>query len=465
MKSPIPEKPLSPQKEFLFRDAPVWNAVFSMSLPTILSMLVMVFYNMADMFFIGQLGNSAQVAAVSLTGPIFNILMAIGSMLGGGSCALIAQTMGSRNRELVKLYSSLTCWGSLLFGALFTVALLTCRTPILRFLGANREIWPYAKTYLSVLAWGAPIMIFTTSFGNLIRAEGAVKNSMLCHLLSTAVNLILDPLFILVLRMGVGGAAIATVLGNMTGTVYLVHYVLCRSNQLTLSPVSALRHPSAILKILAIGLPNFISSTLVGLSHAFANQLLVGYGTIVLAGRAAAGKAITIVSTIQMGITIGVQPLLAYNYGSQNFSRIRDVLHKLTQLTIAVGSVLAMVCCFYGKFIIAWFLKEPEALLIGQQMVKLLVLTGPFLGIYYIASSFLQAIGRAKSAAFVSLLRQGIFLIPLLVVMNRYIGQMGTIWAVILSDIAAALIAAVIAVRHYNALKKNFSGQIQSSDA
>lgn len=127
-------------------------------------------------------------------------------------------------------------------------------------------------------------MVFTTSFGNLIRAEGAVKDSMFCHLLSTAVNLVLDPLFILVFRMGVGGAAIATVLGNMAGAVYLLHYVFCRSDHLTLSPFPSFRHPASMLKILAIGLPNFISSTLVGLSHAFANQLLVGYGTIVLAG-------------------------------------------------------------------------------------------------------------------------------------------------------------------------------------
>lgn len=171
-------------------------------------------------------------------------------------------------------------------------------------------------------------MVFTTSFGNLIRAEGAVKDSMFCHLLSTIVNLVLDPLFILIFRMGVGGAAIATVLGNIAGAVYLLYYVFCRSDNLTLSPFPAFKHPTSILKILAIGLPNFISSTLVGLSHAFANQLLAGYGTIVLAGRAAAGKATTLVSTVQMGITIGVQPLLAYNYGAQNLSRIRAALQQ-----------------------------------------------------------------------------------------------------------------------------------------
>ena len=132
MRNQMSTKLLSQKKEFLFREAPIGNSIFSMALPTIFFMLVMVFYNMADMFFIGQMGDSAQAAAVSLTGPLFNILMAVGSMLGGGSCALITQTMGSRDSELVKLYSRLTCWGILLFGCLFTVVLLTCRTPILR---------------------------------------------------------------------------------------------------------------------------------------------------------------------------------------------------------------------------------------------------------------------------------------------------------------------------------------------
>ena len=146
--------------------------------------------------------------------------------------------------------------------------------------------------------------------------------------------------------------------------------------------------------------------------------------------------------------------MLGYNYGTQNLSRIRAALRKLP---FVVGCSLALVCCLYVKTIVSLFLKEPEALAIGQKMVEILVLTGPFLGIYYIASSFLQAIGHAKSVSLVSLLRQGIFLVPLLVIMDRFMGQMENIWAVILSDIAAASIAVVIAVWHYNIIKKNFA--------
>ena len=150
--------------------------------------------------------------------------------------------------------------------------------------------------------------------------------------------------------------------------------------------------------------------------------------------------------------------MLAYNYGTQNLSRIREALRKLTFLTIAVGCSLVLICCLYGETIVSWFLKEPEALAIGQKMAELLVLTGPFLGLYYIGSSFLQAIGQAKSASLVSLLRQGIFLVPLLVIMDRLMGQMGNIWATIIADIAAAVVAVVAAFWQYRVIKREFAG-------
>lgn len=150
--------------------------------------------------------------------------------------------------------------------------------------------------------------------------------------------------------------------------------------------------------------------------------------------------------------------MLGYNYGTQNLSRIRAALRKLTFLTIVVGCSLALVCCLYVKTIVSLFLKEPEALAIGQKMVEILVLTGPFLGIYYIASSFLQAIGQAKAASLVSLLRQGIFLVPLLYIMDRLLGQTGNIWATIIADIAAAAVAVVAAFWQYRVIKREFTG-------
>ena len=414
------------KQEQLFRDSNVWTAIFKLAVPAMISMVVMIFYNMADMLFVGQIGDTAQVAAVSIAGPVFTVMMAIGTMLGGGGCVLIARTLGEKDDSKVKLYSSLCCWGSLVFGMIFTVF---------------------------VLAFGAPVMVFTTGFGGIIRAEGAIKEGMIGNLLSTVTNIILDPVFILGLHLGVGGAAIATVIGNAVGAAYLIYYVKKKETNFTLSPVYARRNPWAIRKVLAIGVPNAMNSVLVGFASAFANQLLVQYGTNAVAAMAAAGKSTMVISMIQMGICMGVQPLLAFCYGDKNISRIRETLVKLSVLTIGIGLFVTVLCLINSRGVVALFLKEPEALSLGQEMISLLVLSGPFLGLYYIGSNFLQAAGNAPLATLVSMLRQGIFFIPLLYIMNAAFEVKGNVLAHVIADIATAVAAVILALRQYRILK------------
>lgn len=443
------------KQEELFRNSKVWTAIIKMAIPAMISMVVMIFYNMADMFFVGQIGDTAQVAAVSIVGPVFTVMMAIGTMLGGGGCVLIAKTLGEKDDSKVKLYSSLCCWGSLLFGFIFTVLTLLFSTPLLHFLGANEDIWDYAKTYLTVLALGAPVMVFATGFGSVIRAEGAIKEGLIGNLLSTVTNIILDPIFIIGLHLGVSGAAIATVSGNAVGAVYFIYYVKKKETNFTLDIRYAKQDPWAIGRILAIGVPNAANSVLVGFASAFSNRLLVQYGTNAVAAMAAAGKSTMMISMIQMGICMGVQPLLAYCYGDKNVARIRETLIKLSVLTIGIGVSVTVLCLVNSQTVIALFLKEPEALALGQQMISVLVLSGPFLGLYYIGSNFLQASGNAPLATLVSLLRQGIFLIPLLFIMNTMFGIKGNVLANVTADIAAAVVAVILALRQYKLLSKD----------
>ena len=445
------------KQEYLFQEAGVWKAISRMAIPAMVSILVMLIYNMADMFFVGQLGDTAQVAAVSLVGPVFTLMMAIGTMIGGGGSVLTAKTLGEKDFEKVKLCSSLCCWSSIVLGLLFSAVVLLFSNPLLRFLGADSNTFYLAKQYMTILALGAPITIFANGFGNVIRGEGSVKEGMVGHLLGTLVNIVLDPLFILVLRMGVGGAAVATVLGNVTAVLYFLVYIKKSNTNLTLQPSYAKRQPSAIIQILALGLPNMINSTLAGFAGAFANQLLVRYGTNAVAAMGAAGKSTLIISMLQMGLCMGVQPLMAYNYGAKNMPRIKEVLAKLSILTVTTGLSATIFCLFNSRMMIALFLKEPEALALGQQMVTLLILSGPFLGLFYIGSNFLQASGNALLATIVSMLRQGVFLIPLLYAMNALFGVTGNIIAHIIADITAAAVAIALALRQYGKLKQSVS--------
>lgn len=445
------------KQEILFKESPVWKAIYTMAVPAMVNILVMILYNMADMFFIGQLGNSALVAAVSICSPVFTMMMAFGSMIGGGGCALIARTLGEKDAGHVSLYSSLCCWGSILIGAIFTVIVLLFQNPILRVLGANDEIREYARAYLNILAVGAPVMIFTTSMGNVVRAEGAVKEGMTGNLISTLTNVALDPLFILVFRWGVSGAAVATVLGNLAGAGYLIRYILCKGSNLSLSPKLAAAAPGEFRKVIAIGLPNGTNNILSSVSAALANNLLVTYGTVAVAAMAASGKSTTIISMIQMGICMGVQPLMAYSYGAKDLPRIRETVSKLGILTFSFGLITTLLCFFQSEKIIHIFLKDPAALVLGTEMIRLRVLTGPFLGFYYISSNFLQASGNAKMSILVSLLRQGIFFIPLIYVMNSLFGVTGNICAHIAADALAALVGVILALRQYRMLRRTLS--------
>ena len=439
---------MNQKRKAVFEEASVWRAIFTMAIPAMINILVMILYNMADMFFIGQLGNSALVAAVSISSPVFTMMMAFGSMIGGGGCALIARTLGAGDSEHVRLYSSLCCWGSVLIGGVFTIVILLFQSPILSVLGANSEFWGYAKTYLTILAFGAPVMIFTTGMGNVVRSEGAVKEGMIGNLISTITNIVLDPLFILVLKWDVAGAAAATVIGN------LIRYIRFKGSNLSLSFKLAASAPGQFRKIIAVGLPNGTNNILSSISATMANNLLVSYGTVAVAAMAASGKSTTIISMIQMGICMGVQPLMAYNYGAKKLARLRETVMKLEILTFTFGLVTTLFCLFQSESIIHLFLKDPNALELGTQMIRLRVITGPILGLYYISSNFLQASGNAKMSMLVSLLRQGILFIPMIYVMNAMFGVTGNICAHIAADTLATLIGVILAVRQYRSLQK-----------
>lgn len=440
-------------RQEVFRDVPVWRAIMILAVPAVVNILVMFLYNMADMFFVARLHDDAMVGSISITSPVFTLMMAFGSMIGGGGSNLIARMLGEGDQKRVRLMSSLCAWGSFFIGLLFAAVVFLFRGSILSFLGANDEMRSYAAEYLSVLAIGAPAMIFSSAFTSVVRGEGAIKEAMFAHLLSTAVNLVLDPLFILVFHWGVAGAAAATVLGNLAGSVFLIHYVLTKSSSFSLSPRLAFSAPLEIRHVLALGLPNGTSSFLTSFAAAMANNLMVRYGTAAVAASAAANKSTTIITMVQMGICMGVQPLLAYNYGAKNLPRIRETLRKLAIVTLSVGAAAAGFCYLNSASIISLFLKDPSALELGQRIIRLRLLMGPIMGIFYIGSNFLQASGNAPMAMLVSLLRQGIFLIPLLYLMDWLFQVMGNVSAHLVADLLATGVAVFLALRQYRKLR------------
>lgn len=440
------------RNEAIFQKS-TWKSIFSLCIPSLISIVVMMLYNMADMYFVGWLGDYSQVASVSLAMPVFSVLMAISTMIGNGGCTKIAQALGLHDLKQVRNYTALCVWASIVFGLLFAAACFLFCQPLLRFLGANEEMWNSTRAYVLILAAGAPVILLNHTLGGALRGEGAVKAGMLGGMISTLVNIVLDPVFILCLKLGVGGAAIATVLGNAAAVVY---YFIYRTRSgtdciLELHPRYA-RDLSALGSILALGLPNAISSILSGFAGTFSNQILVGYGTGAVAAMAAGSKAVMVVTMIQMGICMGIQPLLAYCYGGQNWKKLKEIIRKVLTLTISLGVVLTLSIYFSREWLIGLFIKDAEVASLGRHLVSYLILMGPFIGIYYFSTNFLQATGNAIGASIASALRQGILLIPLLYLLNGLFQLEGLALAYPAADGISIFVTGIMALHYYRKL-------------
>ena len=444
----------SSKYEALFRDSSVWRSIFSLALPSLLTIVVMIFYNMADMFFIAQLGNTAKVASVSIISPVFNIIMALATMIGVGGSAVIANAFGAGDKEKAKNTASLCFYSATSLGVVVTILLFLFQTPLLRLLGTKPEMWEDSRIYLRVLACGTVFMLISSAMGMLVRSEGAVKEGMFGNLAGTVTNIILDPLFILVFGWGVAGAAIATVIGNMVSSGYYVIFVKKHAAVISLDPKRALIQPREIIPIMGLGLPNAASTVLSGFASTFSNNLLSQHGTNAIAAAAAAGKASMLISMVQMGICMGVQPLLAYCYGAKNLPRMRETLRKLALLTGGIGLAAVTFCFVFRHFLISLFLKEADVAAMGEQFMLYAMAGAPFLGVVYLCTNFLQSTKKAKSAIVVSLLRQGLLLIPLLYGMHALFGFLGIAAAHMAADMGAALIAALIFVRENRRVKE-----------
>ena len=430
--------------EALFRQQSVWKAIFSMAIPALLTIVIMIFYNMADLFFIARLGDTAKVAAVSVVSPVFNIIMALATMIGVGGSAIIAGAFGAGDKEKAGNVSSLCFWSAVALGVLTTALLFIFRTPLLNMLGTKPDMEKDARTYLLILSCGTVLMLISSAMGMLLRAEGAVKEGMYGNLAGTVTNIALDPLFILAFGWGVAGAAVATVIGNLVSACYYIVFVRRRAAVISLDPRRALVQPWQILPVMALGLPNAASTVLSGFASTFANNLLARHGTEAIAAASAAGKASMLISMVQMGICMGIQPLLAYSCGARDLSRMKETLKKTALLTGCIGVGTMLLCFVLRGPIISLFLKDAEAAAVGQRYMLYVMAGTPFLGLVYISTNLLQAAKKATAAIIVSLLRQGLLLIPLLFLMHALFGLYGLAAANMTADIAAAVTAGVI---------------------
>ena len=422
----------------------VSKAVATMAIPSVISSLVTVVYNMADTFFVGQTGDPLQVAAVSLTNPIFILFMAFANMFGMGGSAVASMALGEQNQKRMKQVSAFITYASLAVGILFALVLVGFMQPILSIFGANEETYALARGYVFHISYGAPFIIWSAAASFVVRSEGASKEAMIGSMIGTIANIVLDPVLISGFHLGAAGAAVATTLGNILASLYYLWYFVKKSNNFSIGIRNFTCRYGIFSGICSCGLPTAIFSTLMSVSTIVLNQILVAYGNAPVAAIGIVFKANMFITFLQMGLANGVQPLLGYNFGSGDKKLFQDIAAYTKKCFIVIGILATLLFFVFRRQIIGLFIQDEEVIMYGVRMLIAYMLSGPVIGILFMNMNCMQSVGKAFWATILSVLRQGVLLIPLLFLLNALGGLTGVIYGQALTDYIAVILSVLM---------------------
>ena len=422
----------------------VSKAVATMAIPSVISSLVTVVYNMADTFFVGQTGDPLQVAAVSLTNPIFILFMAFANMFGMGGSAVASMALGEQNQKRMKQVSAFITYASLAVGILFALVLVGFMQPILSIFGANEETYALARGYVFHISYGAPFIVWSAAASFVVRSEGASKEAMIGSMIGTIANIVLDPVLISGFHLGAAGAAVATTLGNILASLYYLWYFVKKSNNFSIGIRNFTCRYGIFSGICSCGLPTAIFSTLMSVSTIVLNQILVAYGNATVAAIGIVFKANMFITFLQMGLANGVQPLLGYNFGSGDKKRFQDIAAYTKKCCIVIGILATLLFFVFRRQIIGLFIQDEEVIMYGVRMLIAYMLSGPVIGILFMNMNCMQSVGKAFWATILSVLRQGVLLIPLLFLLNALGGLTGVIYGQALTDYIAVILSVLM---------------------
>lgn len=438
----------------LFENAPVSKAVAVMAVPTMISMLVVVIYNMADTFFIGQTGDPMQVAAVSLATPVFMVFMALGNLFGIGGSSAISRALGEKKAERAKNISSFCCYGSLGLGIVMALLFLVGMDGILKLIGASENTVGYARDYLTYIAFGGPFIMFGTAFGNILRGEGAAKESMIGNMIGTVTNIVLDPIMILGLGWGVVGAAVATVIGNMAASGFYLVYFLRKKSSLSIRLGDFKAGERIASGVMAIGIPASLNNILMSCANIVLNQVLISYGDTPVAAMGVAMKANMLLVLLQIGLCSGIQPLIGYNYGARNKKRLMQVFRFTGICAVVMGTLLTILMVAARQSIIRAFIDDSQVVAYGIQMVIALQISGPALGILFLCINTIQGMGKAVPSLVLTICRQGLVFIPAVYILNGVFGLDGVIYAQPAADFISIVLSLAICLGIFRKMDK-----------
>lgn len=432
-----------------------YRTYFKMTLPSVLGMVVTLIYNLADTYFIAQTNDTAMIAGVSVCAPVFMALMAFGNIYGQGGSSLISRLLGQNDRERTERVSSFCFYISIATGAVLAVLMLLFRAPMLHLLGASAEAYPHAEAYYTVLAIGAPLTVLRFIHSNLVRCEGRATESMIGSMLGTVLNIVLDPILISVLGWGATGAAVATIVGYLCSDVYFLWLLHRKSRCLSVKLSQCRVSAGELQQIMGVGVTAALSNLMQSLVVIVMNQFLLPYGNDKIAAMGIAMKVAMIAQMLLVGFAFGGVPIFGYLYGAG----LRGMMKKLIRFCLCFMTALALLLtalvCLNATGWMKIFVEDAGIIATGAEMLRWQACTAAFACVVMLLTVLFQATGKIVPAFVLSLSRQGVVFLVVLVVCVKLFQYQGVLMAQAVADVLSAALALGLLAANRDIISEN----------
>ncbi len=434
---------------------PIPALISRLAVPTVISMLVSSLYNMADTFFVSRIGTSAG-AAVGIVFSVMAVIQALGFTIGMGTGSLLSRLLGQKDIDAADKIVSIGFFTAIFLGLCISVPGLIFLESFMVFLGSTPTILPFAKSYAFYILLGAPLMCGAFILNNILRAEGKAAFSMVGLTTGGILNILLDPIFIFVFGMGTAGAGAATLISQTISFCILLQFILRGKSVSRISvfniPGSRQLFSSAVL-ITSTGFPSLCRQGLASISTMMLNRRASLYGDAVVAGFAIVLRITMFISSIMIGIGQGLTPVVGFNYGAGKFRRVRDAYFFTVATGFAILSVLSALLFIFAPEVIRAFSEKPEVIAAGTVVLHWQCMALPFHPVIISSNMLMQATGKIGTATFLSANRQGVFFIPLVIVLPALFGLSGLEIVQSIADLLSFLTAIPFAVIFLRKLK------------
>ena len=445
---------MRPTREIELETKKISKLVWDYALPAIIGTMVNATYNIVDRIFIGQGVGSLAISGLAVTFPVMNLVAALGMLVGAGASSRISISLGRKDPERAEKILGNSFLLTIVLNLVFITLLMVFLEPILMAFGASEQTYPYAKEYLQIILPGNIFVTMTYSFNSMMRASGYPKKAMYTMLIGAVLNIALDPIFIFVFGMGIGGVAWATIISMFIGMLFVMYHFTRKSSSLRLRRKNIRFEKNILIAIVSIGLSPFFMQVAASSVAVLMNTSLKNYGGDLAIG--AYGILLSLFMLIVMfviGLNQGLQPIIGYNYGAEIYSRVKTAFYYGIKIATVVTTIGFLFGMFLPRLFARAFTSDAQLLALAENAMQISIVAFPVVGFQIVLSGYFQSIGQAKKSIILSLSRQIIFLIPSIIILPRIFGLDGVWAATPVSDLLAMILAVYFFIREKNVFK------------